>query len=239
MGRIHRFDRVDSTMDLLHEMAAAGAESGTVVVAAEQSTGRGSRGRPWHSARGGLWCSILFRPESGVEAELASIRVGLVTAETLGAMGLGERVRLKWPNDVMLADQKLGGILCEARWQGDQLSWIAAGIGINVTNPVPGPLAGTATNLEQHMAGVGVEDVLEALVARLCRLDLVGPRLRRDELHRWAARDWLRGTSLRAPVAGIAAGLGDDGSLLIQADDGSVTRCRAGTVELARRPVLP
>lgn len=226
-------------MDLLHELAADGADPGTVVVAAEQSGGRGSRGRPWHSDRGGLWCSILFRPKSGSGAELAGIRVGLVTAETLGGMGLEQRVRLKWPNDVMLADRKVGGILCEARWQGDQLSWIAAGIGINVTNPIPELLAGSATNLEQHLPGAGIEDLLEALIGRLTTLDLGGSRLTAGELRRWSARDWLYGRSLRAPVTGIAAGLGDDGTLLVRADDGSVIRCRGGTVELARSPALP
>jgi biotin-[acetyl-CoA-carboxylase] ligase BirA-like protein len=239
MPPIHRFDRVPSTMDLLHELAATGAESGTVVVAAEQSGGRGSRGRPWHSGRGGLWCSVLFRPEGPGGAELASIRVGLATAEALAALGLGERVRLKWPNDIMLADSKVGGILCEARWQGDQLSWIAAGIGINVTNPVPESLAGAATNLQQHLPGIGPEDLLGRVVSRLGTVDLAGPRLTTDELRGWAGRDWLLGKRLRSPVAGFAAGLGADGALQVRTDDGSMAQCRAGTVELARSPALP
>jgi BirA family biotin operon repressor/biotin-[acetyl-CoA-carboxylase] ligase len=239
MAEIHRFDRVHSTMDLLHEMAAAGAEPGTVVVASEQSGGRGSRGRPWHSGRGGLWCSILYRPASGAGAELASIRVGLATAETLGALGLKEQVGLKWPNDVMLNERKLGGILCEARWQGEQLSWIASGIGINVRNPLPEAIATTATSLEQHLEDLGIEDLFQQLIARLVVLDLSGPSLSGPELQRWARRDWLRGRPLRRPVAGTAQGLGDDGCLLVRGEDGSISRCRAGSVELAPSPAHP
>jgi BirA family transcriptional regulator, biotin operon repressor / biotin---[acetyl-CoA-carboxylase] ligase len=238
MPHVHRFDRVTSTLDLLHELAATGADSGTVVIAAEQTGGRGSRGRAWHSGPGGLWCSVLYRPGGG-GVELASIRVGLVTAEVLGAMGLGERARLKWPNDIMLEDRKTGGILCESRWQGDQLSWIAAGIGINVTNPVPHSLAATATNLHRLLPDVDLDKVLARLIPRLTALDLSGPRLEPDELRRWGSRDWLLGRRLLAPAAGTAAGLSEDGALEIRVDDGSLIRCRVGTVELARSPALP
>jgi BirA family transcriptional regulator, biotin operon repressor / biotin---[acetyl-CoA-carboxylase] ligase len=238
MTRLHCFDRVASTMDLLHDLAARGAEPGTAVVAAEQTGGRGSRGRAWHSGRGGLWGSVLFRP-AGAGAELASIRVGLATAEVLVEMGLDELVRLKWPNDVMLADRKVGGILCESRWQGDQLSWIAAGIGINVINVVPEPLADSATNLQRHLPDIRIDELLAHLLARVTALDLDRPRLTPNELRSWTARDWLLGKRLRAPAAGHAAGVADDGALQIRIQDGSLIRCRAGTVELARSPALP
>jgi BirA family transcriptional regulator, biotin operon repressor / biotin---[acetyl-CoA-carboxylase] ligase len=238
MTHIHRLDRVTSTQDLLHELAAAGAEPGTTVVAGEQTGGRGSRGRAWHSGRGGLWCSVLFRPGGG-GAELAGIRVGLATAEILGSMGLGDRARLKWPNDLMLEDRKVGGILCESRWSGEQLSWIAAGIGINVTNSVPSSLAGSGTSLQQHLPGVELENLLAHLLARLTALDLSGPVLAPDELRRWGSRDWLLGRRLLAPAAGTATGLGQNGTLEIRADDGSLIRCRIGSVELAPSPALP
>ena len=235
---IHRFERIVSTMDLVHQLAAGGAEAGTAVVATEQTGGRGSRGRAWHSGRGGLWCSVLFRPIGGAP-ELASLRVGLATAEVLDAMGLGERVMLKWPNDLMLADRKLGGILCESRWQGDQLGWIAAGIGINVTNAIPESLAHSATTLQHHLPGAEPDALLARLLDRLTLLDLRGDRLALDELRRWSARDWLVGKPLRGPSMGVAAGIADDGAMQVRQDDGSLIRCRAGTVELARSPALP
>jgi BirA family transcriptional regulator, biotin operon repressor / biotin---[acetyl-CoA-carboxylase] ligase len=238
MPPIHRLDHVGSTMDLLHQLAAAGAEPGTVVVAAEQSGGRGSRGRAWHSGRGGLWCSVLYRPaETG--AELASIRVGLAIAELLGEMGLEQRMKLKWPNDLMLADRKVGGILCESRWQGDQLSWIAAGIGINVNNVVPESLADSATALQYHLPDVRLEDLLAQLLPRVTSVGLDRSRLSSDELQRLAFRDWLVGRPLRSPAAGLAEGIADDGALQVRIPDGSLIRCRAGTVELAPSPALP
>ena len=112
-----RLARVGSTMDALHDLAQTGAPPGTAVVAEVQDSGRGSRGRTWASPRGGLWLSVLARPSEG-GLELLSLRVGLAVAGVLARMGLGDQLRLKWPNDLMLGERKTGGILCEARWQG-------------------------------------------------------------------------------------------------------------------------
>ena len=134
---MYQYERVASTMDLVHELAERGAEAGSMVVATEQLQGRGSRGRPWHSPPGGLWLSALYRPPSTGGLELLSVRVGLAVARALDPY-VPTPVRLKWPNDLMHDGRKLGGILCEARWQGAALGWIAVGVGLNVRNPVPG-----------------------------------------------------------------------------------------------------
>jgi len=141
-----RVARVGSTMDALHELAQAGAAAGTAVVAEEQGAGRGSRGRAWSSPPGGLWLSVLARPAS-TGLEVLSLRAGLAVAVLLDRLGAAGRVELKWPNDLMLDDRKVGGILCEARWQGGTLAWVAVGLGLNVTNAPPPELAATATHL--------------------------------------------------------------------------------------------
>jgi BirA family transcriptional regulator, biotin operon repressor / biotin---[acetyl-CoA-carboxylase] ligase len=133
---VHYVERVASTMDLLHALAENGAVPGTAVVAGEQLEGRGSRGRSWHSPPGGLWLSVLLYPATLGGIEVVSLRVGLVVAAALEAF-TSEAVQLKWPNDLILDRRKLGGILCEARWQGGVLAWVAVGIGVNVQNPIP------------------------------------------------------------------------------------------------------
>lgn len=231
-ARLYHYERVGSTMDVIHQLAAEGAEAGTVVVAGEQLEGRGSRGRLWHSPPGGLWLSALFRPPTAGGVEVISLRVGLAVAEALEPL-VSRPIRLKWPNDLMLSERKIGGILCEARWQGGQLSWVAVGIGVNIRNPIPGELRATTTRLAEERPGITVDDAAEPITASLRRLDFAAERLSPGELDRFATRDWLRHQEIRSPVYGTVIGLGADGSLLVRAADGSEITVRSGSVELA------
>jgi BirA family transcriptional regulator, biotin operon repressor / biotin---[acetyl-CoA-carboxylase] ligase len=237
--RVIRLSTADSTMDLLHGLAAKGAEAGTVVVAGEQTGGRGSRGRSWHSPPGGLWLSALFRPPAAAGVELFGLRIGLAVAEAVAALGPGVPVDIKWPNDLMLGDRKLGGILCEARWQGESLAWVAAGVGINVANAIPDELAGIAASLADRLPGVTPELIEPEVTARLRALGAPSERLRAAELTGLRQRDWLYGRLLRAPVPGTAAGISHEGALLVRASDGQIVTVRAGTVELADRSLTP
>ena len=219
-----------STLDVLHEYAAQGAPHGTVVVAEEQLEGRGTRGRSWHSPPGGLWYSILYRDVPDGVLEFLSLRIGLAMASALESEIPGLRVGLKWPNDLMVDDGKVGGVLCEARWQGPALGWIAVGIGINVTNRMTGvdqPAASLATVNES----VTVEQLIDPLTAALMALP-AGAALSPNELSEFAGRDWLRGRSLAEPVSGIARGLNPDGSLRIERPDGTSVSIRAGRILL-------
>jgi BirA family biotin operon repressor/biotin-[acetyl-CoA-carboxylase] ligase len=230
--RLYRFERVASTMDVIHQLALDGAEAGTVVIAGEQLEGRGSRGRPWHSALGGLWLSALFRPAAAGGIEVISLRVGLAVADAVDPL-LDQTIRLKWPNDLMLGEHKIGGILCEARWQGGELSWVAVGVGLNVRNDIPRELRGVAGALAEVRPALTVEDIVEPVVAALRRVDLAAERLSRVELDRFARRDWLSGREIRSPLSGTAAGLREDGALLVRGAAGSPIPFRSGSVELA------
>jgi biotin-(acetyl-CoA carboxylase) ligase len=132
----------------------------------------------------------------------------------------------------MMSDRKLGGILCEARWQGDAPGWIVAGIGLNVANPIPGPVRDTAIALAERMPGVTADALLPALLDRLRRPLRSDDRLQPDEAARLRARDWLLGRTLAAPVAGGAEGVAPDGALLVRIG-GALTPVRGGPVELA------
>lgn len=234
-----RYRTVGSTMDLLHELAARGAEAGTVLVAAEQTEGRGSRGRAWRSPPGGLWLSALYRPPAAAGVELGALRVGLAVAEAIEALGQGVSVDLKWPNDLMLGHRKVGGILCEARWQGEALAWVVAGVGVNVTNVIPSEIAGGAVRLADVMAGATAEALEPEVTARLRALDPGADRLRAAELAALRRRDWLLGRRLRAPAAGTGAGISDEGALLVRDERGTLTAVRAGSVELAEPSLTP
>ena len=225
-------------MDALHELAESGAPAGTTVVADVQEAGRGSRGRTWTSPPGGLWCSVLARPvDPGIE--LLSLRVGLAVAAELTGIGAGRGIRVKWPNDLMLGERKAGGVLCEARWQGGALAWVAIGVGLNVSNAPPPELAHLATYLASVVPGLTPTALVEPVVDAIRRIDSPAGLLHSRELEALARLDWLRGRVLEVPVAGTADGIAADGALRVRSPDGGVTHLRAGTIVLASSPAIP
>lgn len=219
-------------MDVIHQLASEGASPGTAVIAGEQLEGRGSRGRTWHSPPGGLWLSVVFKPPAVEGIEVISLRVGLAVAEAIQSR-VSKPLQLKWPNDLMLGGRKLGGVLCEARWQGDALGWVAVGIGMNVRNRIPDELGPVAVSLAELAPEITVEEIADPVLVALRGLDLGTGRLSPAELSRFAGRDWLRGRTIRKPVVGEVTGVGEDGALLVRTPSGSDVSLRSGTVELA------
>jgi BirA family biotin operon repressor/biotin-[acetyl-CoA-carboxylase] ligase len=231
MPQCAMFRTLSSSLDAIHEVAAQGAPAGTVILAEEQTAGRGRDGRTWRSPPGGVWLGMLLRPPASTPGAL-SLRIGLVVAdvvdELLGAPG----GQLKWPNDVLLQGRKLAGILCEGRWQGETLQWLAVGVGMNVANEIPAELAGLAIALCELLPDVRRIDVLDRLVPAVLPLTTHRAPLTEAECSAFAHRDWLKGRQLRAPISGRAAGVGPDGALLVDTGAGT-TMVREGHVELS------
>jgi len=219
-----------SSMDAAHALGAAGAPAGTVIVADEQTAGRGREGRTWHSPLGGAWLAVLLRPTQAA-AGVLSIRAGLVVADAVDDALGSARSQLKWPNDVLVDDRKVAGVLCEGRWQGDVLQWLVLGVGVNVANEIPRELAGSAAAMREFAPHVRRIDLLDRLVSGVAAVVRGGPSLSEAECHAFAERDWLRGRALSAPGVGRAGGIRANGALLIEA--GAVTEALDGHVELA------
>lgn len=233
MATVHRFDVLESTQDLAHQLALEGAEAGTAVVAAEQQAGRGTRGREWRSARGGLWLTVILRPPAANAVEGLSLRVGLEVAHCLErATAPSVPIGIKWPNDLVADDRKLGGILCEARWLGDAPGWVAVGIGINVTNPVPEGLRPAAVGLSELGSRIEAGDLIDPVVAAVVDAGRRAGPLSEAELAEFSSRDWLRGRALVEPVAGRAAGVTADARLIVEEPTG-VRTAVLGSVTLA------
>jgi len=211
-------EKVTSTLDIVHELAGEGAPNGTVVLADEQVKGRGRQSRRWHSPKGsGIWMGNLRRPSTPVEGGLVAIRAGLAVARALDTLAVV--AQLKWPNDVMVHNRKLAGVLCEARWRGQEVSWIAIGIGINVHGPLPQEIASRAIALDEVLPGVTRLAVLDALMPWLRDLS-DAPTLTEQECVEYARSDWLQGRHITAPVGGAVQGLDRDGALLVQTAEG-------------------
>jgi BirA family transcriptional regulator, biotin operon repressor / biotin---[acetyl-CoA-carboxylase] ligase len=225
------FRRLPSTLDAIHDLGAQGAPAGTTVLAEEQTAGRGRDGRTWHSPLGGVWLGLLCRPARAVLGAV-SIRAGLAVADAVDALLGSPATRVKWPNDVLLDNRKIAGILCEGRWQGERLQWLALGVGVNVRNPVPAAVASRAIALSERLPAVRRIELLDRLVPALVRCAALDAALSEAECAAFATRDWLRGRQLRSPAAGRAGGLRPDGALLVNLGAGTIG-VREGHVELA------
>ncbi len=141
-------DTVDSTNNVLRQLAEEGAEEGTTVIALKQEAGRGRRGRTWVSEKGaGLFLSVLFRPSIlPMETSALTLMCGLSVAKTLRQMGFDAWI--KWPNDVKIGEKKVCGILTEMSAEMERVHYVIAGIGVNVNHrQFPEELQDIATSL--------------------------------------------------------------------------------------------
>ena len=129
-GLIEWESRLASTSDVLKERARDGAGEWTVVVADEQTIGRGRHGARWLSPPGNLFLSVLLRPRWEVGLGVLPLLVGVAVKDALAAFGVAGA--LKWPNDVLAGGFKIGGILTEASWSDGRMDSVVAGVGVNV-----------------------------------------------------------------------------------------------------------
>lgn len=210
LPRVDVFDTIGSTLDVAHDLASRGAAAGTLVLADEQTAGRGRAGRQWRSDRGaGVWLTLLERPRDVEALGVLSLRIGLALAPVLEAF-TAEPVGLKWPNDLYAGGRKLAGVLVEVRWRDAAPEWAAIGVGINVR--LPAGEAGAAA----LRPGVNRIAVLDAVLPALRGAALLGGLLDERELEAYSVRDVAAGRACVAPVAGIVRGIDRAGALLVE-----------------------
>ncbi len=229
---ILRVDRVTSTQDTARAHAESGAGVGTVIVADTQSEGRGRQGRSWDSPPGGLYMTALL--EAGSHANLLPLVAGVVIAETIRD-GFGVEAMLKWPNDVLIGGRKVGGVLVDADWSGDERGVILLGVGVNLNNAIPESLEEATSLSEEAGEEIDVDAFLESLLESL---DGILPTLEDDPgeaLARWEGLSETLGRrivikdSSGSILEGVAESIDDDGALILDCGGCSV-RVLSGTV---------
>jgi len=238
---IHRLATCASTNDAARELAAAGALDGTVVVADEQTAGRGTKGRSWHSPRGlGLYVSFLLRPASLQDVALLPLAAGLAARDAVEASH-GLAARLRWPNDILFESRKLGGVLCESAFAGGRPEFAVLGIGLNINHApadFPADLRDTAGSLALALGRPAdpalVFDALLVAVER--RLDVLARGDSSGLVRSFNARSALRpGDPVLVSLDGIPArfvyeGIGPDGALLVRDAAGALLRFASAEV---------
>jgi len=247
--RIEYLPTVGSTNDAAKQLGASGAPEATLIVADEQTAGRGRLGRAWYSPPGAaILMSLLLRPRfPPTLAYRLTMLTGVVAVEAVEQV-TGLHVGLKWPNDIVVDQSalphtncphpKLGGILTETSISGQDIEYAVVGLGLNVNmdfrgrNDLP-----EATSLIMQLGHeVNRLEILRALVERFAARYTVTDRDERLSAD-WSARLTTLGRQIIArrgqeSIAGLAEGVDESGALLIRADDGALCRVVAADVTL-------
>jgi len=238
------FSLVASTNSTARELAAGGVPAGTVIVADEQTSGRGRHGRSWSSPPGaGFYGSLIVRPSLPARAVGSLTFVAAVAvAEALGELGVGG-IEVKWPNDVLAHGRKVSGILTEASFAEERVDWAVVGIGVNLTADAAPPMQLVrATSLEEQGVRASSVDVLGRLLEAFDRwyaaLEVSGPSAvleRWLELSPMASNTEVTVDDGRQTYAAVTAGVTEDGHLRVRRVGGDLVVLSAADVSLARR----
>ncbi len=240
IGReVYCFEEVDSTNTVAKGLAEEGAEEGTIVIAKTQKRGRGRRGKKWISPRGGIWMSIILRPEiPPARAPQLTLVTGVAVAKTI-KKEFGLDVGIKWPNDVLIGDKKVCGILTEAHARFSTLEYVVVGIGIDTNVDVdlfPEEFREGATSLKKELK----RDIksTELMKKFLVEFEKIYDKFKADEfrdiLTEWRKLSKTIGSyveirkQLGEIVKGEAVGVNSDGALIIELGDGRLRKVISG-----------
>ena len=235
------YARIGSTNDIARDLAQARAAEGTLVIADEQTAGRGRLGRQWFSPPNSslLMSLILYPPLAPSQAQRLTMICSLAIVNAIQEIAQLQ-AQIKWPNDLLLAGKKTGGILTELGLHGQSLAYTIVGIGLNVNvraKQMPGFLRDIATSIAQvRRRPIAREPLLCAILEHVERRY---DRLRQGETpaEEWAAHlatlgKWVRVSDPRETLEGWAEGVDEDGALFLRLADGSRRRLLAGDVTL-------
>lgn len=230
-SKIIYYAELTSTMDAAKHLARKGCPDFTTVIAGRQKNGRGRLSRQWLSEKGGLYFTMVLRPDL---PPVLSFRVGLLASVTLARILneiFGIDVRVKWPNDLLVDERKICGMLSELEAEADRVAFINIGIGLNVNND-PSPIEPAATSLKNIL---GRKVSIKEILARY--LDLFEAQMQTaayDEVvEQWKQftvtlnRD-VRVVTTHEVLTGKAIDIDDTGALVLKCSDGSLKTIRYG-----------
>jgi len=228
---------ISSTMDAARTEAQWGSVAGTIILAGEQTEGKGRLQRKWISTRGNLSFSLILRPNIDLVPGLIMM-ASLAVASTIEKL-TGLKTQIKWPNDVLIKDKKVSGILIQNEIFRSNLKYSIIGIGINVNLHVKDypEIAPLATSLSDEL---GKElSLTEVICHLLTEIETLYEKLpERDYLyHQWKSRMYILGQNIYLyqgdqVIPGRAESVGKDGSLIMRNQEGKLIRILAGDVSL-------
>lgn len=243
IGKVnYQYCVVDSTNDIAKMFAHLSAPDGTLIISKEQVKGKGTFGREWESPVGGLWMSILLRPDIPLHvAPFITLATGVAVSRTLND-DFGIDARIKWPNDILIDGKKVCGVLTESQSSSDKLDYLIVGVGLN-TNV---ELSEFPTDLQNRVTSLSNEinkkfDELMFIDKFLMNFEEIYNDLKklklRGILSEWRSRTMILGeyveilsnNSNELICEGYAVGIDDDGFLVVRTDGGVLEKVSSGT----------
>ncbi len=243
---IHHFHTLDSTNSKAYQLALDGAEEGEVVVAESQEKGRGRLGRQWFSPPFlNLYLSVILRPKiSPHQASLITLMAAIATADAIQKFS-GFLPLIKWPNDILLRNRKVAGLLNEINSEMDRIHFVILGIGINLNmdeKVFSKEIRTVATSLKIEMRQtISRKAFLQSLLQELEKWYTIFMKQGSAViLKAWRDRAHLKGrrvkvTSFGETLAGIAIDVDSDGALILETADGKRKRVVAGDIEYRKK----
>jgi len=240
--RIDYVETCASTQLIAHDEAQKGAQDGTVIIAEEQTSGKGRMSRPWDSAEHkGVWMSVITRPSLQPQQAPQMTLVAAVSVTRAIQEITDVEPHIKWPNDILVNGKKVTGILTELQADPDRVKAIILGIGINVNqteDDFPEDLKSIATSLK--IASGKTVNRAELIAKTLYYLEMYtamyeengfGPiKLLWEGFSNTAGRR-IRAVMLNETIEGIAIGISEDGMLKLQLDDGTIRGIYSADIE--------
>jgi BirA family biotin operon repressor/biotin-[acetyl-CoA-carboxylase] ligase len=238
--KIHYFTEVTSTNDVAKELAALRAKEGTIVIAEVQTCGRGRLGRDWLSPKGGVWFSIILRPEvKAKDVFKITFLTAVAVAKTIREM-FKLNAEIEWPNDILINGKKVCGILTETSIRGETVDSVIVGVGINANvdlNLFPKHLKKTVTTLAAEVKReVDREKFLRVLLKELEAYYKMFKENNFDSiLEEWKQLNRLFGAnvevvSFNEKIEGQAVNVDQNGALIIRLADGTTRKVFSGDV---------
>ncbi|MDF2987584.1 MAG: birA, biotin-(acetyl-CoA-carboxylase) ligase [Eubacterium sp.] len=241
--QIIHFEEIDSTSNYAKKIGNEGCRHGTVVVAEKQTLGRGRIGRPWQSGSNhGLWFSTVLRPELEPEqVQIVTLAASVAVIEGI-ARGEGINCGIKWPNDIILDNSKLAGILTELSAEPGHVNYLVVGIGININQDLKDfdpELQNKATSLKIH-AGKKISRVrlLESILTSFEEIYNIMLEGNTGEIiNRWNKYSVTIGKEVKIvyrdiEYIGTAKSIASDGKLVVRCKDGTEKEISAGEVQV-------
>jgi BirA family biotin operon repressor/biotin-[acetyl-CoA-carboxylase] ligase len=246
MGRtIHHFHSMDSTNSMAYQLALQGAEEGEIVVAESQKKGRGRLGRKWFSPPlSNLYLSVILRPE--IPPQQASLITLMAAVATAGAIHKfsGLQPTIKWPNDILLRNRKVAGLLNEIHSEMDRIHFVVLGVGVNLNmdeKMFSKEIRGLATSLKREMGqSISRKAFLQTLLEEL---EMWYEAFLREGaspvLKAWREKAKIQGRPVKVisfgeVLVGTAIDVDSDGALVLETKEGERKRVVAGDVEYAK-----
>lgn len=247
MGKtLHHFQTLDSTNSKAYELALHGAEEGEVVITESQTKGRGRLERSWYSPPFlNLYLSVILRPKiPPQQASLFTLLAAIATADAIKQVS-GLSPLIKWPNDVLLRDRKVAGLLNEIHSEMDRIHFVILGIGVNLNmeeKDFPKEIQATATSLRMEIGRpISRKEFLQSLLSELeAWYTIFIKQGGQIILNAWRERAQIKGRDVRVSsfgetLLGRAVDIDSDGALILETENGSQRRVLAGDLEYSEK----